>query len=105
MVDDTNVNHFYGDVNSHGGPLFQGTEFHSSGIINIGHVRLRSTHVRIARRVLEVIEFVLSIMILGITGSASVGMKSDLGFAGIPGKLSYNIGVVNEILTSRKPRN
>jgi len=99
MNERAHVSNFYGNSDSHGGPVVMGSRLDSGGgTINIGHVRLRYTHVRIARRILEVFEFILCIMILGITGSASVGMKSDLGFAKIPGKLSYNIGVVSNAI-------
>lgn len=98
MNQHTHVTNVHGNTNTNGGPLISNSRFDSGGgTIYIGHVRLRSTHVKIARRVLEVFEFMISTMALGITVSASEGMKHGLGFAKIPGKLSYNIGVVSVI--------
>ena len=57
-----------------------------------------SDRLRISFWILEVFELIFCSIILGITGSASVGMKSDLGFEKIPGKLSYNIGAVSKNL-------
>jgi len=48
---------------------------------------------KVASWILEFIELLISILILGITISAAQGMKTDLGFPNIPGKLAYNIAI------------
>jgi len=53
---------------------------------------------KVASWILEFLELLLSVIILGITGSAAQGMKSDLGFPNIPGKLAYNIAIVRPSL-------
>lgn len=54
-----------------------------------------NNRLKIAFWILEIIELIMSIIILGITSSASSGMTDDLGFKSIPGKLGYNIAVVS----------
>lgn len=50
---------------------------------------------KIAFWILEFLELLLCIIILGITGSAAEGMKNDLRLPNIPGKLGYNIAIVS----------
>lgn len=45
--------------------------------------------------VLEIIEVIFAIVILGVTGSASAGFLNDLNFPRVPAVLNYNIAVVS----------
>ena len=45
--------------------------------------------------IFEILELLLSIAILGVTGSAAQGLKDDLNFPSPPSKLSYNIALVS----------
>ncbi|KAI1320870.1 hypothetical protein F5Y16DRAFT_389503 [Xylariaceae sp. FL0255] len=97
------VHHFNGNVTAD--YSFQGVNFGEKSTATFtthkGTVRRRSTHARIAHQVLEVFEFLFSIFLVGITGSASQGMTDDLGFSRIPPKLGYNIfvAVLSMLLT------
>jgi hypothetical protein len=50
---------------------------------------------RVAFWVLEIIEVIFAIVILGVTGSASAGFLNDLNFPRVPAVLNYNIAVVS----------
>jgi hypothetical protein len=52
---------------------------------------------RLAFWIFEILECLMSIAILGLTGSSAWGMQNDLDFAGIPSKLGYNIAIVSII--------
>jgi len=52
-----------------------------------------SDRLKVASWILEFLELLLCVIILGITQSASEGMKNDLKFPNIPKKLAYNISI------------
>lgn len=87
-----------GNFTNHGGLLMAGGNLNTGGgALTIGSVRLHATDLRNACLILEALELIICIIILGITGSAADGMKNDLGLANIPGKLGYNIGIVRAL--------
>lgn len=69
----------------------------------IGPFRVRATDLKIGLWVLDILELILSIIILGITGSSSEGMKNDFRWHSIPGKLVYNIVVATLSMISLFP--
>jgi len=98
MSENTHVNNYTNHYSNHGASQFINPQINNngSGTIKFGPFPLLASQVRAARRILEVFELLISIIIIGITVSASSGMTNDLGLARIPGKLKYNIGVVRK---------
>ena len=47
--------------------------------------------------ILEVLELLISVAIVSVTGSAASGITNDLQFENLPGKLIYNIIIVSVV--------